>query len=42
MPLGPIAEGLFSLVIAVAEGAARAISEAIRATDPQSGARHIL
>ena len=35
MPLGPIAEGLFSLVIAIAEGAARGIAGAIRVTDPK-------
>jgi hypothetical protein len=35
VPLGPIADGLFSLVIAIAEGVARAIAGAIRVTDPK-------
>jgi hypothetical protein len=33
--LGPIPDGLFSLVMAIAEGAARTIAQAIRVTDPK-------
>ena len=35
MALGPLPDGLFSLVIAIAEGAARTIAGVIRVTDPK-------